>query len=152
MGLIEVLFGLIIITIASIATLTYFSHGRAAIGREGNRRIALELARQRMEDLMEGDLAQIAGANNDAAPYWLTCTGSPCAWTRSLVGVTQPVPVGNLPAQPMETTVQRLSDPAADADPATLETVVLGVKVWFTANLGVDDDFNRVYLRTLRSP
>ena len=50
--LIEVLISMLIIVIASIATLQYFGPTKGYIGKSGNRRAALERARERLEQLM----------------------------------------------------------------------------------------------------
>ena len=96
-----------------------------------------------------GDLAP-----TDMAVYWLRCTGSPCVWTLSGTEPDLPetVAVDDLPAQKMVTTVQWVDDPAAQTDETEKDVLQLGVKVWFTAEGESDDDFNRVHLRTLRSP
>ncbi len=49
----------------------------------------------------------------------------------------------------METTFQWRDDPLANTTKP--DTVELGVKVWFRAG-SVDDGFNRVYVKTLRTP
>ena len=146
-GLIEILLGLLIITIASLATLNYFAYGFGSIGKQGRRRAALERAREQLEQLLVANIIQLQPPNGQQ--YWLTCSGSPCTWTRSAVRVTQSVSVNDLPSQPIETMIQWVDDPSAGT--STLDTLALGVKVWFTPSVA-DDDFNRVYVRTLRTP
>ena len=146
-SLIEVLVGLLIVVIASVATLSYFAFALGGINKQGNRRAALERGRAQLEQLMDAPITRIQPA--DGQPYWLTCAGTPCTWTLSAVRATQSVTVDDLPSQTMETTVQWVDDPSAGT--ATNDTLALGVKVWFTAS-AADDDFNRVYVRTLRTP
>jgi hypothetical protein len=151
-SLIEILIGIIIVVIASIGTLTYFAYGLGGIGKSGNRRAALERARERLEELIESNIDDFNP--RDGVQRWVTCAGSPCAWTLSPTVNTDPVTVDDLSGQPMETTIQWLDDvdtpPAGETD--VPDVLALDVKVWFTANTGVDDDFNRVHLRTLRTP
>ena len=154
-GLIEVLIGIVLVTVASLATLTYYSYGMGGVGKQENRRAALEVARQRLEQLMEANITCVAGSDsNDGVKYWLTLNGAipPCTWGRTKdagIAVQENVAVGNLPNQPMETSVQwRDDEPFAGT--TTLDTVELSVKVWFTTNT-TDDNSNRVYLRTLRT-
>ena len=149
-SLVEVLIGIVIVTIASMATLSYFSYARGNIGKQGNRRAALERARERLEQLTQAGATSIGGANPaDASVYWLTCSGTPCVWTRSSIRTTQTVLVDDLPAQPIETTVQWVNDPSAGT--TTNDVLELGVKVWFTKNFNTDNGFDRVYIRTLRA-
>ena len=150
-SLIEILLGLLIVTIASIATLNYFASGLGNINKQGNRRAALERARERLEQVLAADVNQSAFQVPNSAQYWLTCTGSPCTWTRSAVQVTQAVSVNDLPNQTIETTIQGVHDPSAGTSSSTLDTLALGVKVWFTPS-AADDNLNRVYVRTLRTP
>jgi len=150
--LVEVLIAILVVAVAAIAALSYFSYGLGGIGREGNRRAALERARERMEQLMAADVAALEPP--DMAVYWLQCSGSPCVWTLSSTApaVSETVSVDDLPAQKIETTVQWVDDPAAQTTGSEKDVLELGVKVWFTSESGTDDDFNRVHIRTLRSP
>ena len=147
-SLIEVLIAMLVITVASIATLTYFSYAMGGIGRQGNRRAALERACERLEQLMVANITTVQPA--DGALYWLSCAGSPCTWTQSAAPVTERVAVDTLPNQPMQTTVRWVDDPSAGT--VGLDTLEFSVRVWFTGNAGNDDEFNRVHLRTLRTP
>ena len=151
-SLIEVLIGLVIVVIASIATLTYFSSALGAVNKTGNRRAALEQVRQRLEQVAEAPLSTLPP--RDGQLYWCDDTdtsGNSCtSWIASGTPVSQTVPVDNLPSQQMQTSVQMINDPAAGT--GTLDVLELGVKVWFTSNTGTDDDFNRVYVKTLRTP
>lgn len=150
--MVEVLIAILVVAVAAIAALSYFSYGLGGIGREGNRRAALERARERMEQLMAADVTALEPPGMGV--YWLRCAGSPCAWTLSTAAPSpsETVPVDDLPAQKIETTVQWVDDPAAQTTESNKDVLELGVKVWFTSNSGSDDDFNRVHIRTLRSP
>ena len=159
-SLIEILLGLLIVTIASTATLRYFAYAKGNMGTQGNRRAALERARERLEQLMAAGFNQIEPILQ-APPAvqnpltWLTCTGSPCTWTTSLTRTTQTVAVDNFPNQPIETTTRWMNDPdSPTASPSsfTQDTVELGVKVWFTKETAADNDLNRVFVKTLRTP
>lgn len=152
-SIVEVLIAILIIVTASIATLTWFSYSLGNVGKQGNRRAALERARERLEQLMEANANQITPPTVGTT-YWLTCTGgTPCTWSApSALQVTQNVSVDDLPAQPLETTVQCTHDPSAGTPSGTCDVLEFGAKVWFTANTGADDDVSRVYLRTLRTP
>ena len=150
-SLIEILIGIVIVTLASIATMQYFAYARGGIGRQAHRRAALERARQRLEETLSVNLTSIQPPANNAF-YWLTCGGAPVACGPPVAApVTQNVSVDNLPAQPMETRVQCLHDPAATTSVTNCDTVAIEVRVWFTNNTGADDNFNRVYVRTLRT-
>jgi len=54
-SLIEVLIALIILVIVILGGGAYFFYGRLGINREGYRRVALELASQKLEELKAGD-------------------------------------------------------------------------------------------------
>ena len=151
-SLIEILLGLVIVTIASIATLNYFASGFGNIGKQSRRRAALERARERLEQLMATDINQSALQPSNNNQYWLRCSGSPCTWNRFTTRTTQNVSVNDLPSQPIETTIQRLHDSSAGTSSSTLDTTVFGVEVWFTSNTTTHNDLNRVYVRTLRTP
>jgi len=151
-SLVEILIGLLIVIVASIATLTYFSSALGGVGRQSNRRAALERARQRLEQLMETTPGLITPADNN--PRWVTCAGSPCSWT---LATAAPIPaeqvdVEDIGLQPMETTVQCIHDVAAGTPADTCDVLELGAKVWFIPGSVTDDDFHRVHIRTLRTP
>ena len=57
--LIEVLLSIVIVAIASIATLTYFAYAKGGVGKTGNRRAALERARQRLEQMLAANISGI---------------------------------------------------------------------------------------------
>ena len=150
--LIEVLLSIVIIAIASIATLTYFSHAKGGIGKTGNRRAALERARERLEQLMASPITPITPPVNDGSAHQATCSAGSCIL---LAPVTEFVSVDDLPAQKIESTVQWVDDPSAGTTGPSgtiiYDALALDVKVWFTSDFGVDDDFNRVNIRTLRT-
>ena len=58
-SLIEVLLGILIVVLASIGTLSYFAYAFGSVNKQGNHRAALERARERLEELLEVDVAQI---------------------------------------------------------------------------------------------
>ena len=152
-SLVEILIGMVIVVIASLGALTVFAYGLGGISKQSNRRAALERARQRLDQLMAASINQIQPL--DGQPYWLICTGTPpdfcTTWALSPVRVTQLVSVDDdLPNQPIETTIQWVNDPSAGT--STLDTLALGVKVWFIPSSSVDNDLNRVFVRTLRTP
>ena len=151
-SLIEILIGLVIVVVASIGTLSYFSYALGGVGKTGNRRAALERVRQRLEQVAEAPLSTLPP--RDGQLYWcndVNTNGNPCtSWVAFATPVAQQVPVDDLPSQRMETSVQMVNDSSANTD--GLDTLVLGVKVWFTASTATDNNLNRVYLRTLRSP
>ena len=150
MSLVEVLIGIVIVVVASLATLSYFVHGLRGIGKAGNRRAALERARQRLEQLMAANLGQLPPL--DGQLRWCS-SGSPCtSWVTSATPVAQTIAVDDLPSQRMETTVQFIDDPAAGTGTANRDTLALDVKVWFIRGSTIDNEFNRVYVRTLRTP
>ena len=153
-SLIEVLLGIIIVVIASVGTLTYFAYGMGNVGKSGKRRAALERARERLEQVMEANSDDIKPAA-DGQMYELFCgVTNPCTWTLSAAPVTiptltkEPTVVDGLPSQ-IATTIQWRDDPSAGT--ATLDTLELGVRVWFTSNTSADDNLNRVHIRTLRT-
>lgn len=149
-SLVEILIGILIVVVASIGTLTYFAYGLGGIGKTGNRRAALERARQRLEQVLAANLSQLPAL--DGQSYWCSA-GDPCAtWVASAAPIAQTVAVADLSPQRMETTVQMIDDPAAGTGTATLDTLEFGVKVWFIPGSTADDDFHRVHLRTLRTP
>ena len=144
--LIEVLIAMIIIVIASIGTLRYFSYGMGNVGKTGNRRAALERARERLEQLSALDSAELPP--QDGRCYYCvfpTCTAiSWIAYTCGATPTPDVVDVEDQIALRRETIAQFVDDPAADI-------YEFSTKVWFI-NSTLDDDFNRVYLKTLRAP
>ncbi|MBI4436645.1 MAG: type II secretion system protein [Candidatus Omnitrophica bacterium] len=155
-SLIEVLIGILIVTIASIGTLMYFAYAKGNIGKTGNRRAALERARQRLEQLMATNPDTLPaidpGFSEDNQPlFWLSCSGNPCTWTPSLTQFKETnIQVDDLLTQDMETIVQWRNDPSAGT--TTPDVLEFSVRVWFIPNSTTDDDFNRVHVRTLRTP
>ena len=154
--LIEVLLSIVIVAIASIATLTYFSHAKGGIGKTGNRRAALERARERLEQMMATPISSLPQINPSLPPdgqlqFWAVC-GNPCQFFSAPQG-NDKVDVDDLLGQPIEATVQwKDEDPSVVNTPTTPDVLEFSVKVWFTPNTNIDDDFNRVHIRTLRTP
>ena len=143
-SLVEVLLGILIVVIASIGTLTYFTYGVGNVGKSGNRRAALERARERLEQLMAVDPDLISPA--DEAEHPVTCNGGACAFGAD----PGPITINGIELT-TASTVKWEDDPSAQT--ATLHDVLaLSVEVWFTPNVTVHDDLNRVYIRTLRTP
>ena len=149
--LVEVLISFVIIVIASVATLQYFGTTRGYIGKTGNRRAALERARERLEQFMASDIDQLPP--RDGGCY--ACAGATCtlaSWTAYACGTPPPsdvIPVEDQGNLRRETVAQFIDDPSAGT--GALDVYELGVKVWLT-NTNTDDPFNRVSLRTLRTP
>ena len=157
-SLVEVLIGLIIVVVASLATLTYFSSALGNVGRQSNRRAALERARERLEQLMAVNVDTIKPTIDSTLPpdgqpvLWVSCAGATCSQQASNPNETIDVEdLQGAQAPQLESTVQWKDDPAAGTTdvPDVLE---LGVKVWFFPASTVDDDFHRVHIRTLRTP
>ena len=152
-SLIEVLISMLLIVLASIATLQYFGPTKGYIAKSGNRRAALERARQRLEQLMEAPSATLPP--QDGQLYWCTTAGNPCGgWTASGTPLAQTggVPVGNLQGtQPLQVSVQAIHDPAAGTPVTNFDTTEFSAKVWFLPGPAIDDDFHRVHVRTLRT-
>ena len=146
--LIEVLVGLVLLAVICISSLGFFSYGLGGIGREGNRRAALERVRERMEQLLAGNAASLPSLDGPSVKYWCSA-GDPCAaW--STATQTQTVPVNNLGNQRMETTAKSVDDPTAGTNNYN-DAWELGVKVWYVPTGGTDDDYHRVFLKTLRA-
>jgi len=146
--LIEILISIFIVALASIATLTYFAYAKGGIGKTGNRRAALERARQRLEQLMETNPTLISPAND--VLHQLACSGLPCTWIFD--GPAETVDVEDIGQQPIVTTVRWRDDPSAGTPASTHDVLELSAKVWFTPGDTTDDDFHRVHVRTLRTP
>ena len=151
-SLIEVLISILIIVIASIGTLSYFSSALGNVGRQSNRRAALERARQRLEQLMA--VSSTAIKPIDSNPHWLKCTGTPCTWA---ISNAPPVPaetvaVEDLAPQALITTVQCQHDVSAGTPNGNCDVLELSATVWFMPGSAIDDEFNRVQIRTLRTP
>ena len=151
--LIEVLLSIVLIAIASIATLTYFAYAKGGIGKTGNRRAALERARQRLEGMLASTITDMTPPA-DGQPYFVSCaTGSPCQWV--LGDPNEKVEVEDLGLLPVKATVQWVDDPSAGTGvPPTIiyDTLTFDVQVWFDPNTSINDDFHRVHIRTLRTP
>ena len=154
--LVEILFGIVIVLVVSIATLSYFAYAKGNVGIQGNRRAALERARERLEELMAAPVNQIKPIVNGALPqnnqpqYWVSCAGGVCTGPTANY-VPEVIPVNYLlQAQRIESTIRWKDDPSVNTTiPDVLE---LSVKVWFTGNTAADDNYNRVHVRTLRTP
>ena len=149
-SLIEVLLGLLVVTIASIATLTYFSSALGNVNKQGNRRAALERARQRLERLMEVNATTIQPT--DGQLYFVSCNNAGACGPPVLVNPNNTVAVDDVPSLPLQSTVQCIHDPAAGTPNGTCDVLELSAKVWFIPGSNLDDDFNRVHIRTLRTP
>ena len=160
-SLIEVMIAIVVIFVASIGALSFYTYGMAGVEKAGRRRAALERARQRMDAIMATPINQIAGTNpNDDDVWWLTDStpnGTSHTWVRSNVLTTETVIVddmdgatGNPDPPVMETTIQQRDD-ASDGNDPSLDTVLISVKVWYTGET-TDDDYNRVCIQTLRTP
>lgn len=149
--LVEVLTAFVIVTVASVATLQYFGLPRGEIGKTGNRRAALERARERLEQLMASPIAQLPPRDGNCyACADATCTAG--SWAAYACGAAPPADAINVEDQGAlrrETFAQYVDDPSAGT--AGLDLYEFGVKVWLT-NTATDDDFYRVHLRTLRTP
>jgi len=144
--LVEILIAAVIIILAIVASFSFFSYGKGGIHKQGNRRAAIEVARERIEELMAANLSEVRPPAG--LVYWLEfdCATLPC-WDFNAAVTPETVLVNDLAAQRMETTAELIDDPSAGT--ATFDAIEFGVKVWFTQNL-LDDDFNRVHLRTIR--
>ena len=150
-SLIEILIGIIIVVIASIGTLTYFSSALGNVGRQSNRRAALERARERLEQLVAVNVTTIKPT--DAQLYFVKCnTTGACGPVTLAADPTDTVLVDELAGQPVRSTVQCIHDAAAGTPAGTCDVLELSAKVWFMPGSTVDDDFNRVHVRTLRTP
>ena len=151
-SLIEILIGMLIVVIASIATLTYFSSALGNVGRQSNRRAALERARQRLEELMAANVDTITPT--DDLVHFVKCNAAGACGPLTLVpDSTDTVTVEDL-SQPqlVQSTVRCQDDPSAGTPSSTCDVLELSAKVWFRPGSAVDDDFNRVHIRTLRTP
>ena len=165
-SLVEILIGMIIVVVASIATLTYFSSALGNVNKQGNRRAALERARERLEQAMEANADDIK-PTADGQMYELFCgVTNPCTWTRSAAPVTiptltgEPTVVDDLSSL-IATTIQWIDDPAAGTNgpggAIIYDTLVLDVRAGFVSSWDpsattTDDGFHRVHIRTLRTP
>ena len=148
-SLVEALMAMLLIVTACVATLAFFTFGMASISGEGDRRAALEIARGRMEELLAVSSSSIRPT--DGQIRWLTCAGAPCTWTISppaAPAFNDTANLNTLTNQRIETTSQWIDDPTAGT--VGLDSLELVVKVWYTPNFGVDDEFNRVQMRALR--
>lgn len=146
-SLVEVLVGIVLLAVVCISSLTYFAYGLGGIGKQGNRRAALERARERLEQILAAGGGGLPNFNGTS--YWCQ-DGNPCtSWIASESPISQTVTVNDLEAQRMETKVKALDDPSAGT--ATLDVWEVGVKVWYTSET-TDTDHHRVYLKTLRYP
>ena len=156
--LVELLVALIIIALAATAGLSFFSSGLGSMGKQGNRRASLERARERLEQLMQTNVSSIKPPDIDVnVQRYLTCTSvgnNPCTWTivAAAPNPYQTIAVDDLPAQKIEMAVRLVNDTTNDTVGETPipDTLELGVKVWFTSDATLDNDFNRVYIRELR--
>ena len=156
-SLVEVLIGLLIVVIASIATLRYFAYGLGSVNKQGNRRAALERARERLEQLMAVSSTTIKPT--DTQLYFVKCNAvGVCGPLALAADPTDTVLVDDLSGQPIRSTVQCVHDSVAGTPAGTCDVLELSARVWFIPGSsptlgGVDDnDFRRVHIRTLRTP
>jgi prepilin-type N-terminal cleavage/methylation domain-containing protein len=156
LSLIEVLLAIALIAVCSIGTLSYFSVGLGGVNRQGNRRAALERARQRMEQLVAAAPAEIRPPADGQTYGVAACDGSEkvkCSWKVVPSPAVQTVTVNDMAGLRMETSVRYIDD-VDTAVPDHADVLVLGVKVWFvpSPSLLVDDaDSQRVQLQALRT-
>ena len=145
--LIEVLICFVLIAIACIASLSYFGNTRGFIGRTGNRRAALERARERLEQLMQVDPNTIKPS--DFVEHTISCAGGTCTIPAPAL---EKVPVGGLPPQKIVSTIQCKHDPAAGTLGSTCDALEFSAKVWFTNDqTWPEAEDHRVHIRTLRA-
>ena len=148
-SLIEILIGIVIIVVASIGSLTYFSSALGNVNKQGNRRAALERARERLEQLMAVNVGTIKPDPIDFNQHTVTCSAGTCA----LSNTPETIPVNNLSGQqPLLSTVRCIHDAAAGTQAGTCDVLELSAKVWFMPGSTTDNDFNRIHIRTLRTP
>ncbi len=145
--LVEVLVGIILLSVICIASLGFFTFGLGGMAKEGNRRAALEQARARMEQLLSSDASALPTL--DGTKYWCSA-GDPCT-TWSNTSAAQTVTVNDLTGMRIETTGQGVHDASAGTPVGFYDAWELGVKVWFTPRINNDDDYNRIYIKTLRA-
>ena len=148
-SLIEILIGILIIVIASIGTLSYFSVSVGNVGRQSNRRAALERARQRLEELLETNSNLINPSVVDGIAHPVICDG---AGNCQLNNAAETISVDDLPSQTLVSTVECKHDGAAGTPGGTCDVLELSAKVWFIPGPTVEDDFHRVHIQTLRTP
>ena len=153
-SLIEILIGLIIVVVASIATLTYFSSALGGVGKTGNRRAALERSRQRLEVLVQADLSVIAPPSLlvGQGPRFISCNAAGVCSGPLTADPNNTVDVDDLVAQNLQSTIECKHDAAAGTPDGTCDVLELSAKVWFIPGSTDDDDFHRVHVRTLRNP
>lgn len=152
-SLVEILVGLIIVVVASIGTLTYFSSALGHVGKTGNRRAALERARQRLEILAQAGLSVIAPPSLLVGQVrFISCNAAGVCSGPVAADPNDTVNVEDLTAQLLQSTIECKHDAAAGTPDGTCDALELSAKVWFMPGSTADDDFNRVHLRTLRNP
>ena len=154
--LIEVLISMVLIALASIATLNYFAYAKGNVAKTGNRRAALERARERLEQLMAANISSLPQSDpslpqNGQPVIQLACSGTPCTWNAT--ATPEPVQVDDVSSQ-MVSTIQWKDDPSAGT--TTPDVVEFAVRVgfvpgWDPTDPATDDDFHRVLTKTLRT-
>ena len=88
----------------------------------------------------------------DTQLYYLSCNAAGACGPLNLTPIAaDKVSVDDLTGQPVQSTVQCIHDPAAGTPAGTCDVLELSAKVWFRPGSTVDDDFNRVHIRTLRT-
>jgi len=147
-SLVEILVGILIVAIASIGTLTYFSSALGNVDKQSNRRAALERARQRLEELTMVNVDTIKPDPIDFVEHAVTCDR---AGKCTISNTPETVPVDNLSPQTLVSTMQCRHDTSAGTPADTCDALELSAKVWFIPGPTVEDDFHRVHIRTLRT-
>ena len=151
-SLIEILIAIIIVVIASIGTLTYFSSGLGNIGRQSNRRAALERARQRLEQLMA---AEVTGMTPPPGPRrFVTCASTGFCGPPTQTEPNEKIDVEDIGPQPIRSTVECKDDAAAQTSTNLCDVIELTARVWFLPVTSTSTCVNTscVELRTLRTP
>ena len=148
-SLVEILIGTLVVVVASIATLSYFSYALGGVGKAGNRRAALERARERLEQMAVSKITDMTPPNDGLAHPVSCAAGIPCAVVPSDPGET--VSVDDLPNLPVQSTVQCIHEVSAGTPLDTCDALVMSAKVWFIPGSTIENAFNRVYLRAVRA-
>ena len=114
--LVEVLISFVIVAVASTATLQYFGIARGMVGKTGNHRAAVERARERLEQLMASDIAQLPPRDGNC----YACVDATCAaasWAAYGCGATPPSDV--IPVEVQGELRKRLPPPERPASMST---------------------------------
>jgi type II secretory pathway pseudopilin PulG len=145
--LVEIMLAVVILAIVAVAGGAYLFHGRMQVDLQNNKRVALEIANSRLEELRAAVYDDIKPTTLTYALRYVRKTGGTPPWASQSPDPLQKVSINSVTNLPMTTTVQYLDldGPATNSYDALRLTVSVGYRLLAPAS-------EAVTLQTVRIP